>query len=211
MKRLLMTFSVLILVFVLTACGDVCVGAECITGETTSGTTTDSIIKYIHIDGHAAEVEREAYILFEFEALTFVKYQIAYLSCTCRDLNLNYWNVAFVEVSKEDGSILFLSFDTASDGHYLGGMWGDSDPIPTNNKTLEDFKNDFFPWIVGKTIADFEGISIFSNDLYHETVQNTTNIAETELIDDFADSSVSTNNIIRVMKSLLGYHEKTYN
>ena len=209
MKKILIAFSVLTLVFILTGCDDVCVGADCITGGG-GGTTTDSIIKYTHIDGHGAESEKDAYILFEFESLEFVKYQIAYLSCTCRDFNVNYWQVAYIEVSKEDGSILYISFSEDSEGHYLGGMWGDSNPTPTGT-TLEDFENDFFPWIVGKTSADFAGISVFTNDLYHDKIQNTTTIDEQDMIDDFAGSSVSTNNIIRISKVLLDYHAENYN
>ena len=56
-------FSVLIFVFVLTACDDICVGPECISGET-GGTTTDSIIKFTHVDGHGLETVKDAYILF---------------------------------------------------------------------------------------------------------------------------------------------------
>ena len=213
MKRILMAFSVLILVFVLTACDDVCVGPDCITGESggTGGTTTDSIIKFPHLDGHGSETEKDAYILFEFESLEYVKYQIAYLSCTCRDFYVNYWQVAYIVIDRSDSSIQYISFGLDDEDHYIGGMWGDSDPIPTNNRTLEDFENEFFPWIVGKTSADFEGIYVFSNEIYHDTFENTTHIDEQDMIDDFAGSSVSTNNIIRIVKVLLDYHEENYN
>jgi hypothetical protein len=210
MRKILLVFSALILVFTLTACDNVCVGPECVTG-TSGGATSDSIVKFLHIDGHGDETERDAFILFEFESTEYVKYQISYLSCTCREANVNYWQVAYVEINKITNDVRYLSFGVAGDGHYTGGMWGDSDPIPTNNKTLADFEADFFPWIVGKSLADFEGISVFTNDLYHEKVQNTTTIDETDMIDAYAQSSVSTNNIIRIIKTLLEYHEENYN
>lgn len=209
MRRILLVFSVLILVFVLTACDDVCVGPECVTGES-GGTTSDSIIKFLHIDGHGAETERDAFILFEFESTSYVKYQVSYLSCTCREANVNYWQVAYVEINKITNDVSFLSFGIAGDGHYTGGMWGDSDPIPTNGKTLADFEADFFPWIVGKTLMDFDGISVFTNDEYHG-IQNTGTIDDEEMIDAYATSSVSTNNLIRIIKVLLAYHEENYN
>ena len=209
MKRILLVFSVLIIVFTLSACDDVCVGPECVTGET-GGVTSDSIIKFTHVDGHGAESEKDAYLLFEFETTNYVKYQISYLSCTCRDANVNYWQVAYIEINKYTNDVSYLSFELDPEGHYRGGMWGDSDPIPTNNKTLEDFETDFFPWIVGKTLTDFEGISVFTNEEYHG-IQNTTDIAEQDMIDDYASSSVSTNNIIRIVKTLLEYHEENYN
>jgi len=209
MKRIFMFLSVFTLIFILTACDDVCVGPDCITGESGGGgTTTDSIINYTHVDGHGAETVKQAHILFEFEALEFVKYQLSFLSCTCRDLNVNYWQVAYVEISKEDGSIRFISFGKDPEGHYTGGMWGDSNPTPAGI-TLEDFENDFFPWLVGKNSADFEGITVFKNDSYHD-IQNTTNIPEQDLIDEFAGSSVSTNSMIRALTALLEYHAENY-
>ena len=102
-----------------------------------------------------------------------------------------------------------FGFGKDSEGHYNGGMWGDSSPTPAG-KTLEDFENDFLPWIVGKTSADFEGVSVFTNDEYHG-IQNTTTIDDQDLIDSFAGSSVSTNSMIRAMKALLEYHAVNYN
>lgn len=208
MKKIFLVISLLLLTFTLTACEDVCVGPECVTGDS-GGSTTDSIIKFMHVDGHGLETEKDAYLLFEFETLNYVKYQISYLSCTCRDANVNYWQVAYIEINKYTNDVSYISFGLDSEGHYTGGMWGDSDPIPTNNKTLENFEEDFFPWIVGKSLTDFEGISIFTNAEYHG-IQNTTTIAETDMIDSYASSSVSTNNIIRVVKVLLEYHEENY-
>ena len=85
-------------------------------------------------------------------------------------------------------------------------MWGDSSPTPAG-KSLENFEDEFIPWLVGKTLDDLDGISVFTNDDYYGT-QNTTTIDEQDLIDGYAGSSVSTNNMIRVMKALLEYHEE---
>ena len=77
--------------------------------------------------------------------------------------------------------------------------------------TLEDFETKFIPWLEGKTLATLKGIEVFTNDTYVGGVKkNTTTIAETDLIDFFTGASVTPNNMIRVMKVLLAYHEKTY-
>ena len=87
-------------------------------------------------------------------------------------------------------------------------MWGDSSPTPAG-KTLENFEAEFIPWLIGKSLEDLGGISVFTNAQYFD-ILNTTTIAEQDLIDGYAGSSVSTNNMIRVMKVLLEYHEENY-
>ena len=210
MKRILLVFSLLLLTFTLTACDDVCVGPECVTGEAGGGTTSDSVITFEHIDGHGDVTEREAYIMFEFESLELVKYQVSYLSCTCRDFIVNYWQVAYIIVERQTNTVQYISYGLDQEDHYTAGMWGDSSPTPTG-KTLEDFTAEFLPWITGKGLTDLEGISVFTNEPYFG-IQNTTTITDDEgMIDDYAGSSVATNNIIRIVKTILTYHEEKYN
>jgi len=164
---------------------------------------------FMHINGHGFEEEYVFTIMHQYELIDYVKYQITYLSCTSRNVDVNYWQVAYVEINKITNDIRFISFDEDSAGHYSPGSWGDSDPTPSG-KTFEDFETDFIPWLIGKDLSSLDGISVFKNVDYHG-IQNTTNIPEQDLIDSFAGSSVSTNNMIRVMKSLLEYHEEKYN
>lgn len=229
MKKLLLVMLTLFAVVTLSACSDVCIGTSCITEEPTenpgetpdecedpgTGTeqpTLDGILFYDHINGHGDVVEDHvAYLLFEEEMQGFVKYQVAYLSCTCRPADVNFWQVMYIEVNKFTDDVKVISFtqdDPSSSHPYTAGLWGDSSPTPTG-KTTEDFHNEFIPWLLGKTIEDFDGISVFTNDDYHG-IQNTTTIAETDLIDSFAGSSVSTNNMIRIVKTILEYHEEEY-
>ncbi|MDC0558916.1 hypothetical protein OAO42_00740 [Candidatus Izimaplasma bacterium] len=207
MKKVYLLIASFLLIFALAACDSACVGPECAEG----GGTDDAAIPFTHVNGHGAEVDRTSYLLFEYELATYVKYQITYLSCTCRDAAVNYWQVAYVEINISTNDIKTISFgQDGEDGHYIAGMWGDSSPTP-GGKTTQDFVDDFLPWLVGKSLTDLEGITVFSNDSYFEIPANTTAIPEQELIDDFAGSSVSTNNMIRVMKELLRYHEENYN
>lgn len=232
MKKLMLLLAALVLVLTLSACTDLCIGTECYVEETDDKTdpidevdptdevdpespsaSLDNVIYYAHLNGHGTETEDSmGFVLFEYEMRDFVKYQVAYLSCTCRNPDINYWNIAYVEINKSTNDISNITFGPVFDvstGHdYNPATWGDSSPTP-GGKYLEDFEDDFFPWLEGKTSADLEGIVVFTNDEYHG-LQNTKDIAETDLIDDFAGSSVSTNNLIRIMKSLLEYHENNY-
>jgi hypothetical protein len=213
MKKIALLIATLFTVTALSACGDICVGPECITGETGGEVVAkdEKAIQFTHIDGHGNVVEMTAYILFEVELRDYVKYQVAYLSCTCRDKVVNYWNVMYLEVDKATGAVQYISFDQDGEGgHYTPGTWGDSSGDPNQNGvTYEQLKADFFPWIVGKTEADFAGIDVFDND-GHLGVTNDVTIAETDLIDAFAGSSVSTNNMIQIVKTMLGYHNEKY-
>ena len=62
--------------------------------------------------------------------------------------------------------------------------------------------------IIAKFSVEWTGKFVHNFD-YHG-ILNTTAIAEQDLIDGYAGSSVSTNNMIRVMKSLLEYHVEKY-
>ncbi len=171
----------------------------------------ENILIFDHLNGHGDVVPRHAYILFEYEMRDYVKYQIAYVACTCRAPEVNYWKVAYVELSKTDYSIRKISFTADGTGGYTAGFWGDSDPIPSGNQaTLKDFEDMFIPWLLGKKSSDLEGIEVFTNAVYPGDIKNEKPIAETDLIDFFAGASVTTNNMIRVMKVLLEYHETHY-
>ena len=164
------------------------------------------VYSFTHINGHGYEADYTYSILFEYNLRDYIKYQITYQSCTCRNADSNYWQVAYVEINKFTNDIRFISYDEEPGGHYSPGSWGDSNPTPAG-KTPEDFEADFIPWLIGKSLSDLEGISVFTNVDYFG-IQNTTNIPEQALIDSFAGSSVTTNNMIRVMKELLAYHEE---
>lgn len=200
MRKVLVLLLLVVVSFGLFACKD-------------SGSEENSnILKFDHLNGHGDVVERDAYLLFEYEMRDYVKYQIAYVACTCRAPEVNYWKVAYVEISKKDNSIKTISYRQDGTGHYTAGFWGDSNPVPSGNMpTLEDFEEKFIPWLVGKNLSDLEGIEVFTNDYYTGgEIKNETTIAETDLIDFFAGASVTTNNMIRVMKVLLEYHEQHY-
>lgn len=234
MKKLLLLILTLFAVVTLSACSDVCIGTSCIEEpievdedceDTETEATLENVIYYDHINGHGDINENhEAFILFEEEMLAYVKYQVAYLSCTCRPSDVNYWQVMYIEVNKYTNDVKLISFthdDPTSTHPYTAGLWGDSSPTP-GGKTLEDFTEEFIPWFIGKSMEDFQGISIFLNEEYLTSgIENTVEITdaiytddesnEINLIDDYAGSSVTTNNMLRIVKSILAFHEENYN
>ena len=217
MKRIAILITTLILVFSLASCDGVCVGPECITSTEGEGTVAlENVLPYTHVNGHGTETDKSAYILYEWAGSTYVRYQIAYLACTCRPAVNNYYSVAFVEVNIGTNDIKSITYGSAEgeEGHYFSGVWGDSQEIKNENDNVilvfQDYKDNFLPWLIGKSLSDFEGISVFSNEAYYDIPANTTHIDEQNLIDAFAGGSVSTNNMIRVFKELLQYHENKY-
>ena len=179
----------------------------------------DNIISFSHIDGYGYIAERDAYILFEYKMRDYVKYQLAYVACTCRSAEVNFWKVAYVEIGTNDHEIRTISFDQDGTDKYTAGFWGDSDPIPPYGEvdtplsqwiTKDDFDEHFIPWLIGKTAEDLEGINVFTNAPYAGGVTNEKVIDETNLIDMFTGASVTSNNMIRAMQALLDYHNAKY-
>ena len=177
-------------------------------GEGTIGNVV-ALIPIDHINGPREESDFYAFVNFKYEARNYIKYQITYLSCTCRSADVNYWMTAYVELtlpeSKDinDSQVRFLSFDRDSQDHYTAGFWGDSNPTPAG-ATYEDFKEQYIPFFTDKDYA------------YIQTLSTTDDIAaedysagegrEGYTLDTFSGSSVSTNNIIRMLNALFEYH-----
>ena len=111
MKKLMLLIATLLLVFALTACEDLCVGAECIvqdpSGETPATTELPkNLIPFVHVNGEGHQTDKLAYVLLEYKLRDYVKYQVTYLSCTCRPGDYNYWNVAFIEINTNTNDII---------------------------------------------------------------------------------------------------------
>lgn len=60
---------------------------------------TVAIIPIAHIDGPRNESKFFAFVNFKYKARDYIKYQITYLSCTCRAASVNYWQTAYVELT----------------------------------------------------------------------------------------------------------------
>lgn len=181
------------------------------TGDMGEGSTANvvAVIPLAHINGPREEHDFYAFVNFKYKARNFIKYQVTYLSCTCRSAEVNYWSTAYAELTlpksgnPEDAEIKYLSFDKDAEGNYLAGFWGDSNPTPAG-ATYEDFKREYIPFFVGK------------NYKYLKTLSTTDDIAPADYsagpgrtsykLDSFTGSSVSTNNMIRMLNALFEYH-----
>ena len=168
-----------------------------------------AIIPINHINGPRDEHDFYAFVNFKYKARNYIKYQITYLSCTCRSADVNYWMTAYVELTLpdsgniEDSKIRTLSFDYDAEGHYLAGFWGDSNPTPAGN-TYEEFKEQYIPFFVGKDYSYIKTLDVVEDidpALYAEGEGR-----ENLTLDTFTGSSVSTNNIIRMLNALYEYH-----
>ena len=100
------------------------------------------------------------------------------------------------------------------EGHYNAGNWGDSSGAAEQGGiTLEDLEEGYFPWFIGKSFADLDGLIVATNGEMHG-LSNTSTTQFTETngwdIDDFSGSTVSTNNFLRAMVELLRYHDSKY-
>ena len=168
-----------------------------------------AVIPFSHIDGPKDEDLFYAFVPFKYVARSYIKYQVTFISCTCRSADVNVWSTAYVELTLpssgkiEDAAIRTLSFDADSTGHYLGGFWGDSNPPPTApNATYEKVKAEMIPYYIGKTCGQLMGYS---------TIDDFTDYAEGEgradlKVDAFTGATVSSNNILRIVQALFSYH-----
>ncbi|MBR2066898.1 MAG: hypothetical protein IJ875_01315, partial [Solobacterium sp.] len=171
-----------------------------------------AIIPINHVNGPREETNFYAFVNFKYKTegiKSYIKYQITYLSCTCREANVNYWMTAYVELSLpkskdiNDAEVKFFSFDKDSTDHYLAGYWGDSNPTPAG-ATYEQFKEEYIPFFVGKNYEYNQKLN-FVEDIDAPEYSSGEGRADYKL-DTFAGSSVSTNNIIRMLNALFKYH-----
>lgn len=234
MKKLVFLFVLLSLSLSLAACGTTTPEAETpIDGDTalecgTGDLTLDQINAYLndsadmgpgsianviaivpinHIDGPRNESNFYAFVHFKYLARDYIKYQITYLSCTCRAASVNYWQTAYVELTlpeskaADDVVIRYLSFDRDPTDHYTVGFWGDSDPTP-EGVTYNTFKN-FINYFVEKDYAYVSSLSTM-DDINIDDYR--ANGREAFSLDTFTGSSVSTNNVIRMLHAIMEYH-----
>lgn len=167
------------------------------------------VIPFKHIDGPKNETDLYAFVNFQYEARDFIKYQVSYVSCTCRTAAENYWQSAYIELSlpdsknPEDVVLRNISFDTDPSGEYTGGLWADSNPTPSG-VGYETYKEEFLPFFEGKNSSYIKGISTI-DDIDISEYQDGEGREGYE-IDTYTGSSVSANNIIRITNAVMDYH-----
>ncbi len=168
-----------------------------------------AVIPFDHIDGPKDEDLFYAFVPFKYVARSYVKYQLTFISCTCRSADLNVWSTVYAELTLpssgliDDSAIRTLSFDADSTGHYLGGFWGDSNPPPTApTATYEKFKTEMMPYYIGKTWSQLKGLSTIEDMADYSQGEGREELS----IDAWTGATVSANNILRAVQALYAYH-----
>ena len=162
-----------------------------------------AVIPFNHIDGPKDEDLFYAFVPFKYVARSYIKYQVTFISCTCRSADVNVWSTAYLELTTPssgkiaDAAIRTISFDADSTGHYLGGFWGDSNPPPTApTATYERFKAEWLPYYTGKTYGELMGLSTI-DDIHEEGAPD---------VDTWTGATVSSNNVLRIIQAMFAYH-----
>ena len=168
-----------------------------------------AVIPFSHIDGPQEEDLFYAFVPFKYVARSYIKYQVTFISCTCRSADVNVWSTAYVELTLpssgkiEDAAVRTLSFDADSTGHYLGGFWGDSNPPPTAPEaTYEKVKAEMIPYYTGKTYGQLMGLGTIADITDYSEGEGRENLS----IDAWTGATVSSNNILRILQALYAYH-----
>ncbi|GAB1481653.1 hypothetical protein MASR2M78_04680 [Treponema sp.] len=157
------------------------------------GIMVKNAFKYTHVNGHKHEEEMTAFVLFEYEQLKSVKYQIGYIACTCRGPEVNYYSVAYVELDKEDGSVQYLSYDLDSDEHYIAGMYGDSEESWDGTAVKELFEQFMKDNLLDKSQEYINALKPMHGD-----------------VDAYTGATVTPNNAVRMLQGLFKYHNERY-
>lgn len=199
MKRIISVLLVLVLMLTFYGCSK---EAEKTDGTKKTKTTNIEnpydMFHYTHYASGGTPEEETAVILFEQTNSTFTSYQVAFISCTCRDPSVNYYSVMYIELlnTKDDPQDAAIRAITFSKGQ---GMWGDSNPTyGTIDYTPEYFDENFIQPMVGKTKADFDAWGGYKTQIKGIDV------------DAVTSASVSTSNITSCIKSLFEYHVNKY-
>ena len=168
-----------------------------------------AVIPFNHIDGPHEEDLFYAFVPFKYVARNYIKYQVVFISCTCRSTDVNYWTTAYVDLTLpesgklDDTVIRTLSFEQDGTGKYTAGHWGDSNPIPSG-QTYEKINTEYVPYYVGKTWADIKNLSTIA-DIDLADYQAGEGRGEYQL-DAWTGATVSTNNVLRMLQALIKHH-----
>ena len=162
-----------------------------------------AVIPFNHIDGPKEEDLFYAFVPFKYVARSYIKYQVTFISCTCRSADVNVWSTIYLELTTpssgkiSDSAIRTISFDADSTGHYLGGFWGDSNPPPTApTATFERFKAEWLPFYKDKTYGELKALGTIA-DITAEGAPD---------VDAWTGATVSSNNVLRIIQATFNYH-----
>ena len=162
------------------------------------GAQTYPTFTFTHYSSGSTQEEYRAVILFEQSVSTFTSYQVAFVSCTCRDAIVNYYSVCYVELlnnkpTADESAIRAISFGNNQ------GLWGDSNPNHYRSDYTEEYMDEHFVQsLVKATKEDFDAWEGYGSQ-----------VAGVDA-DAVSGASVSTGNVTSMLRSLFAYHAEKY-
>lgn len=157
---------------------------------------------YEQFSSGGTPAQLEAVILMENSNSTFTKYQVGFTSCTCRGAENNFRSVMYIELlnkrkTPSESAVRSISFGINKG--ILVGMWGDSNPVYQRPEYTYDYMNEHFvQLLVGTTKAEFDAWEGYGHLLSAIDA------------DAVSGATVSTSNIISVIRGLFEYHAEKY-
>ena len=189
MKRLLRLFTSILIFLFLTGCFG--------TSENTPQNKFTEF-EYTHYTTGGVTETYTAVILFEQDVTTFTAYQVAFLSCTCRDPLANYLSVAYVEILNTKPTSNEAAIRSITFGNNMG-LWGDSNPNYNMPEYTEEYFDEYFVQrlvrVTKEEVDNWEGYGKQLDCIDADAVTGAT---------------VSTSNITSMLKSLFTYHTEKY-
>ncbi len=167
----------------------------------------ERIIEYKHYSNAGGETQ-EARILWEFANDTYTKYQIAYTSYVCSDVSVNYVNVIYLEITnkgtKDDAVIRNISFSTMTTPkgeEFNVGLWGDY-KVAYGKEFYQGIENELLPKIKYAKYSTIKSIYDKGDEGYldFEGING----------DALTGGTVSSNNIVSIVKAAFDYHIEHY-
>ena len=153
---------------------------------------------YTHYSSGGTPEEYTAVILFEQPCSTFTAYQIAFVSCTCRDSMVNYFSVCYVELLNTKNTAQDAAIRTITFGDNMG-LYGDSNPnFYIADYTQEYMDENFIQRLVGMSKSEFDAWEGYGRQMPGVDV------------DAVTGATVSTGNITSMLQSLFEYHAENY-
>lgn len=164
----------------------------------------DKVIEYKHLK-HGESNDYAAVILYEYEMDNYTKYQVSFLSCTCRAPSENYQHLMYVEInnnnnSPEEATIREIKFQ----------FWGDSPVNPENGITYENIEQEFLAYLQYKNKAEIDSMTSLKDVKNADKVER--NGQMYDFVDAYSGATVSVDNTLAILHALFDYHvDKYYN
>lgn len=196
MKKTRYLALVLILIILLTGCSQSAVNKDY---DNFNG---DRVITYKHRK-HGELNDYAAVILFEYEMDNYTKYQVSYLSCTCRSASENYQHLLYVEINNNNNTP-----EEATIRNIKYQFWGDSPVNPENGITYNEIEKEFLPYLQYKSKAEIDALNTLRDIQDADKVER--NGQMVDFVDAYTGATVSVDNTLAILHALFDYHVDKY-